>query len=441
MMEINVEVVSKEIIKPSSPTSSHLRTYHLSFLDQISRHVYNPFVLFYQNHKNLNNHNLLHLYSTNIKKSLSNLLSRYHLFAGRLKQTTVDCNDEGIPYFEAKINCKLSDFLQNPDPQQLHKFIPFELNGLGLDLLLGLQFNLFNCDGIAIGICISHKVADAISCLLFIKNLAATTRGCTDDDDDDHQNKIVWPKFESAKLFPPKEASALGRPGGVVIPTLKIVTRRFVFGSDKIESLRAKYQEEDGATRRPSRVETLSAFITSRFMAALKVGFGDDKRRLVIGHAFNLRKRVDPPLEENSFGNIARPFVKVLSSNNISDVMSQMRELIVSGDDKEHAKSLQKEGIDPTLNFFEQHADELMKGELVCICFTSICRFPLYVDFGWGKPSWVATNPFPYKNFVVLADSRLGGIEAYIDMEEEDMVKFQNDQEFLSFVSDPYITI
>ncbi|ONI30186.1 hypothetical protein PRUPE_1G235900 [Prunus persica] len=47
-MKVEVEVISKEIIKPSSPTPDHLRYLQLSFLDQLAPPVYNPFVLFYE---------------------------------------------------------------------------------------------------------------------------------------------------------------------------------------------------------------------------------------------------------------------------------------------------------------------------------------------------------------------------------------------------------
>ncbi|KAK9934471.1 hypothetical protein M0R45_021614 [Rubus argutus] len=47
-MKVEVEVISKEIIKPSSPTPEHLRHYQFSFLDQTSPLVYNPLLLFYE---------------------------------------------------------------------------------------------------------------------------------------------------------------------------------------------------------------------------------------------------------------------------------------------------------------------------------------------------------------------------------------------------------
>ncbi|KAF9588560.1 hypothetical protein IFM89_013412 [Coptis chinensis] len=46
-MPLIVEVISKETIKPSSPTLFHLRTFKLSLIDQYAFPVYVPLVLFY----------------------------------------------------------------------------------------------------------------------------------------------------------------------------------------------------------------------------------------------------------------------------------------------------------------------------------------------------------------------------------------------------------
>ncbi|RVW18101.1 Deacetylvindoline O-acetyltransferase [Vitis vinifera] len=74
----------------------------------------------------------------------------------------------------------------------------------------------------------------------------------------------------------------------------------------------------------------------------------------------------------------------------------------------------------------------------VCDNNTKHGRFPLYeADFGWGKPIWVGSASLPFKNLILFMDSSgtNGGIEAWINLMEEDMGKFQGDKELLSFVS------
>ena len=112
-----------------------------------------------------------------------------------------------------------------------------------------------------------------------------------------------------------------------------------------------------------------------------------------------------------------------------------MREAIekIDGD---YIKKL-PEGI-KHLNFLKERAERVTKGEIESFRFTSFCRFPVYeADFGWGKPKWVGSGSLPFKNLVIFIDSSgtNGGIEAWINLVEEDMDKFQGDEELLSFVS------
>ena len=89
------------------------------------------------------------------------------------------------------------------------------------------------------------------------------------------------------------------------------------------------------------------------------------------------------------------------------------------------------------MNFLKEQTEGFTKGEIESFRFTSLCRFPLYeADFVWRKPIWVGSAGLPFKNLVFFMDSGSnGGIEAWINLVEEDMGKFQEDKEFLSFVS------
>ncbi|CAK9322224.1 unnamed protein product [Citrullus colocynthis] len=66
---------------------------------------------------------------------------------------------------------------------------------------------------------------------------------------------------------------------------------------------------------------------------------------------------------------------------------------------------------------------------------TSWCKFPVYdADFGWGKPVWITVPEFPWKNMILLMDSRDGeGIEAMVSLEKKEMEVFEKNQELLSF--------
>ncbi|KAF7149387.1 hypothetical protein RHSIM_Rhsim03G0115100 [Rhododendron simsii] len=80
--------------------------------------------------------------------------------------------------------------------------------------------------------------------------------------------------------------------------------------------------------------------------------------------------------------------------------------------------------------------------ELDTFRFTSWCNLGFYsVDFGWGKPIWVGhmgdIESSPAKSGVVFIESGRGGsgIEAWMMLDEKEMVLVENDTEFLAFAS------
>ncbi|CAH1430484.1 unnamed protein product [Lactuca virosa] len=181
-------IVSKEIIKPSSPTPSHLKTYNLSFIDQASLNTFVPFVTFYPNTGFFpSSHDKI----LPLKKSLSETLTKYYPFAGRLAKVApsfVDCNDQGAEFLEASIDSTLSDFLKNYQHQDLDQFFPhglvnqksnrpddddLESNGV---IPLAIQVNHFECGGVAVAMSLSHKIADGNSFVHFLDDWAKMTQ-------------------------------------------------------------------------------------------------------------------------------------------------------------------------------------------------------------------------------------------------------------------------
>lgn len=89
------------------------------------------------------------------------------------------------------------------------------------------------------------------------------------------------------------------------------------------------------------------------------------------------------------------------------------------------------------LSFIRERGEQVAKGEIVSFNFTSLCRFPIYeADFGWGRPVWVGSASLTFKNLAVFLDTKSGdGIEAWVNLKEEDMAKFEKDRELLARVS------
>ena len=425
-MKVEVEVISKDSIKPDFPTPEHLRHYKLSCIDQITPEIFMPFVLFYPkdgtaNYSNLERHDV-------IKKSLSQTLTRFYPLAGRVKENLyVDCNDEGVHYVEAKANCKLSEFLEDPSPAEDNKFLPFELDDVN-ELALAVQVTTFNCGGMVLGLLFAHKVSDASSFFLFLNSWAAIARGCGDD--------IPPPQFDSAKFFPPVTSPTFDASRGVEKD--KLVIKRFVFDATAIAAFRAKYNTDDKNIEYPhtTRVEALSTFIWSRFLAATQPEKDPNKVYAVFNIA-NLRTRMDPPLSEYNFGNMGLATASVVpwdSEDGFYSVITPVRDAIKKVN-KNYVKNLLENG--GHMDFIKEHGQKLIRGEVASLAFTSLCRFPVYeADFGWGKPAWVGSAKLLYKNLVTFFDTKVGnGIEVWINLEEADMAKFEVDNELLAYVS------
>ncbi|KAB2604530.1 vinorine synthase-like [Pyrus ussuriensis x Pyrus communis] len=422
---MKIEVIERAYIKPSMPTPPHLCKHEFSFLDQIATQIFMPMIFFYNNY----HVNDARTYSDRVKQSLSEALTQYYPFAGRIVENAfIDCNDQGAPYVQARVRSPpLSDVISEPDPNQLNKLLPCELDNVG-DLVFAIQVNMFDCGGMAIGICFSHKVADALSFITFLNSWASISRG----DCNIKNSTVSRPIFDLATLFPPRSIS--GFKPSVEKAREKIVTKRFVFSASTIASLRSRYTDNKANEIKPSRIEALSAFIWARFIASTQ-GKPNPNTLYRVAHAVNLRTRMDPPLPEYHFGNVSRFVMSSPSFDEREDtcygMVRQMRQAIKTIDGDYVAKI--KEGNEH-VEFLKQLAEESMKREVASFSFSSLCRFPYYeTDFGWGKPVWVGSASFPFKNLVCFIDAgSSGGIEAWVNLKEEDMAKFQHDEQLLA---------
>ncbi|KAL7170181.1 hypothetical protein ACSBR2_035105 [Camellia fascicularis] len=442
---MEVVVISRNTIKPSTPTPPNLSHFQLSFLDQIvNRNIvplifYYPLGIFEDDSKATNLTR-----SDQLKKSLADVLTKFYPLAGRLKEDLyIDCNDEGVIYLEAQANCQLSEIVEQPNNHhaELNKLLPCDRLDDAGDVLLAIQVTIFDCGGTAIGMCFSHKIADGLSTSTFVNSWAASARG-------DHSN-IVCPRFDSATHFPPRDMSCYQMSTGITEE--KIVAKRFVFSDSSISDLKTKYAVSGGMEHaiQPTRVEALSTFIWSRFAVTMSEEEASPTTYIVT-QGVNLRTRMNPPLPESCFGNFSWFAIFTSSMDKTVEVeeegygfVTKMREAIKKID-SDYVKKLQ-EG-DTHLNSSKGKGDKsceeppkeaMRKMKIVPSNFSSFCKFKLYeVDFGWGRPIWVSIATVPLKNQMVFMPTRSGdGIEVWINLTEVDMAKLEADGEFAKFVS------
>ncbi|PWA92182.1 Chloramphenicol acetyltransferase-like domain-containing protein [Artemisia annua] len=437
---MEIEIISKEFIKPSSPTPPHLKTFKLSVLDQIPNVPYGSLILFYPN---LNGNNLSEALEKSVllKKSLSKTLTQFYPLAGMIqKDYSIECNDFGASYVSALVHLSLENFLVHPDHQMMHRFLPLEPSSLDESSefahVTHVQVSIFKCGGIAIGACVSHKVVDASGVYTFLKGWANMTCG---------DKEVVYPNLGAPSLFPAK--SLWLRDMSMAISQLllkegRCVTKRFVFSSDALATLKIEVARK--GVQQPSRVEVVSALIWECAMEASKEAYGLEKPSLLT-HAVNLRRKVATTLSEDILGNMVWFAGAVSPPSNektLHDLVKMVRESFMKISVEFVRKAQGDEGhVEMQKSLQEIWEIDSKEMGINSYNFTSWCKMSFYeIDFGWGKPIWLAgvvdEGAPVFINIVNLVDTKDGeGIEAWVNLDEEEMRILQANPKLLAYAS------
>lgn len=111
---------------------------------------------------------------------MSEILNLFYPLAGRVKNSVdvVVCNDVGLSFVEAKADRDMAQIIENPNPNELNKRLPFEFDEVS-DVPLKIQLTFFECGGLAFGVGLCNKLCDALSGLNFNRSWAGFARGDT----------------------------------------------------------------------------------------------------------------------------------------------------------------------------------------------------------------------------------------------------------------------
>ncbi|XP_050204597.1 BAHD acyltransferase At5g47980-like [Mercurialis annua] len=432
-MAAKLEIIQRETIRPSSRTPDNLKIHNLSLLDQVMPIMYTPLLLFYPAADG-DLHQDRHEKVQRLKKSLPDTLKHFYPLAGRFRDnTSIDCNDQGAEFIEARIDCLLSEFFRNPDTQMLNWFLPATVESpeAATGRLLLVQATFFDCGGLAIGICISHKMADAATLSTFTKCWSAIAHSGS-------SNAVVTPPvFTGSSIFPPLDISIPPTPVGLM--QKNCITNRFVFSASGISALRAKLASETALE--PTRVEAVSGLLWKSAMTALRSRLGYS-RPSVWCMLINMRPRFLPPLPENYSGNcVGHITPKTMNEDNceieLEETFVRIRKEI-EGFSENYVKKLRGEGsLQAIFGLLKEYGELAMSNDTDIYMCSSWCRFGLYdADFGWGRPAWVSFTCVKKTNTVTLMDARDGdGIEAWLTLSEEDMAFFEKNPEILEFAA------
>jgi shikimate O-hydroxycinnamoyltransferase len=102
---MKVEILSRKLIKPATPTPPHLSSLKASSIDQLQPPIHGAFILYYHTNGDENGER-----SKRLEQSLSEILTLFYPIVGRyIKDMQMfDCNDEGVEYVEAKVSGQLA---------------------------------------------------------------------------------------------------------------------------------------------------------------------------------------------------------------------------------------------------------------------------------------------------------------------------------------------
>lgn len=417
-------------VLPSAPTPSHLGKYKLSFMDQLAAPIHVNIIFYYPIVDKLVDDPLVENIQrrSRMEKSLSETLTIFYPLAGRYTKGDlfVDCNDEGVAYLEAQVlNCELAQVVYGKSELQLlNKFVPWNSGKVDVATtpLVTIQVNSFTCGGVAVCLRISHRIADGFTIAAFATAWTTASRVGIDG--------VIQPSFNLADHIPARVLPAPKHPPSRK-NVAKIVTRRFVFDGEAISTLKVKLGCQT------SRVEVVTAVIWKAFICLTLAKQGGIMAS-ILEHAVNLRGRTVPPMPKNTFANfitLALPRIagSDLSKMELHDLVKLIQNVVRSTTNK---KLPSEDFFTMVSSSFREVDEELNHNEVDYRMFTSWCRFPFYeADFGWGKPCWVSSISMSLE-ITILIDTKDGdGIEAWVSLDEQDMLQFQQDENIKTFSS------
>ncbi|KAJ0260436.1 hypothetical protein HA466_0066390 [Hirschfeldia incana] len=435
--DLKLEMMGREVIKPATPSPhDHLQ---LSIVDFCCPAVYVSIIFLYNSEELVTAS--AEIISSKLKRSLSETLSRFYPLAGEIEGVSINCNDKGAVFTQARTHLLLPEFLKNRNVNSLEELYPKIEAGDSPSKwpLLSAHVTFFGSgSGVAVSVSVSHRICDASSLHMLLTDWAATKAN--------KKSNVSTHRFAEATIYPPAppHMALLGSP---TVDSKKCIMNRFVFESSKIAELKRKAASK--SVPMPTRVEAITSLIWKCATNASRSNLVAPRPTLMY-QAMDLRIRLPSNvLTHDTIGNLQTAFFlkkDAESKLEISETVASFRTA------KEALNQMLKDNVKGNtvgkglLNVMGSCMSEF-KPDIDVYPMSSWCGKPFYeVDFGWGSPVWMGSPSRAIDDnmvYVALMDSKdAGGVEAWISLPAEDMSVFVHDQELLAYaVLNPPIQI
>ncbi|KAH0772106.1 hypothetical protein KY290_016087 [Solanum tuberosum] len=337
----------------------------------------------------------------------------------------------GAEFLSARIKCHMSEILDYPNAESIvfPKDLPWTNNYEGGNLLV-VQVSKFDCGGIAVSVCLSHKIGDGCSVLNFFNDWASLTRDRATTTLINPSPRFVGDSIFSAQNYGPLVDQRF------VSDLNECVQKRLFFPTAKLNALRAKVAVESGVEN-PTRAEVVSALL---FKCATKAASSTTTlmRTSKLVNFFDVRTMMKPRLPRRAIGNVLSLFsTSAIDTNNeqemkLPKLVHSLRKGVEVAYKKDQVR--QNDLIMKKGKMLLENKDKNCSNVYLC---SNLCRYPFYnVDFGWGKPERVSLANGPFKNSFFLMDYKTGqGVEARVMLRKQHMSAFERDEELLDFIS------
>ncbi|KAF5177876.1 Bahd acyltransferase dcr [Thalictrum thalictroides] len=405
-----------------------------------------PYVTFYYNQKLL-------LYKgadfqqvvEKLKEGLAVVLEEFYPLAGRLQKDEegvlrVVCDDDenvGVEFIEAVAkDIDIDELAKEEASSILHQINPYtnvmNLEGLHRPLLV-VQVTKLK-DGIAIGCGVNHAVLDGNSTWHFMNSWAEICRGSTAISVIPFHDRIKA-RNTRVKLDLPKSAEAHERSGesnGDAKPAPLLREKIFRFSETAVNKIKSEVNSNvtNGTTKSFSTFQSLGVHLWRAVTRARQLKPED---YTVFAVFMDCRKRVDPPMPDNYFGNLIQAVFTVTAAGLLLASppefgATMLQNVIQSHDSKAINKRSEEWEAEPKLFRYKDAG-------INPVAIGSSPRFQVYdVDFGWGKPEAVrsgSNNKFDGMVYLYQGKGGSKGIDVEVTLEAEAMEHLEKDKMFL----------